>query len=124
MKNQKCALSVSACWAGKRVDALRPLLSTWAAVIIPVGGDVGTAHAIKLVNNLVSIGCAALWSECYGTLKKLDVAPDVLHELVRNSGMNCGNFENFSKYVCDGDPIGHKFLPELVDSAFKVYGDK
>lgn len=93
----------------EQLETLRPLLSTWAAVIIPVGGDVGTAHAIKLVNNLVSIGYAALWSECYGTLKKLDVAPDVLRELVRNSGMICGNFENFSKYICDGDPNGHKF---------------
>ncbi|MFT7593621.1 MAG: 3-hydroxyisobutyrate dehydrogenase-like beta-hydroxyacid dehydrogenase [Paracoccaceae bacterium] len=93
----------------EQVDKLRPLLSTWAAAIIPVGGDVGTAHAIKLVNNLVSIGYAALWSECYATLKKLDVAPDVLRELVRNSGMICGNFESFSKYVCDGDPNGHKF---------------
>jgi len=72
----------------EQVETLRPLLSTWASVIIPVGGPVGTAHSIKLVNNLVSIGYAAVWSECYATLRKLDIAPQVLRELIRNSGID------------------------------------
>lgn len=91
------------------VEKVRPVLSTYASVIIPVGGEAGTAHSIKLVNNLVAIGYASLWSECYATLKKLDVEPDTFREVVRNSGMICGNFETFSKYVCDGDPNSHKF---------------
>lgn len=91
------------------VEKVRPVLSTWASVVIPVGGDTGTAHAIKLVNNLVAIGYASLWSECYATLRKLNVEPDTFREVLRNSGMICGNFETFSKYVCDGDANSHKF---------------
>ena len=91
------------------IEQWRPLFETWANVIIPVNGPVGTAHAVKLVNNVVAIGYAALWSECYATLSKLDVEPTVLREVISNSGMNCGNFQTYSKYVCEGDPNAHKF---------------
>lgn len=91
------------------VERVQPLLATWASAIIPVEGPAGTAHAVKLVNNLVSLGYAALWSECYATIRKLGVAPGTFREIVTNSGMNCPNFQNFSKYVVDGDPEGHKF---------------
>ncbi len=88
---------------------IRPLLETWAAVVIPVGGEAGTAHSVKLVNNLVAIGYATLWSECYSTLGKLDVDPKTFREVIRASGMHCGNFETFSSFVCDNDPNAHKF---------------
>jgi 3-hydroxyisobutyrate dehydrogenase-like beta-hydroxyacid dehydrogenase len=93
----------------EEIERVRPLLATWANVIIPVNGPVGTAHAIKLVNNLVSLGYVAVWSECYAMVKRLGADPAVFHEVVSNSGMNCGNFQNYSKYVLEGDPNGHRF---------------
>lgn len=39
-------------------ERIRPLLATWANAVIPVGGPVGSAHAVKLVNNLVALGYA------------------------------------------------------------------
>lgn len=94
------------------VETLRPLIGTWAKVILPTGGPVGSAHAVKLVNNLVSIGYAALWSECYATMRRLGLDPKLLREMVNNSGMTCGNFVNYSKYVCEGDAESHKFALE------------
>ncbi len=91
------------------VNKWRPLLSTWASAILPTGGPVGSAHALKLVNNLISIGYAALWSECYAMMAKIGLKPQVLRELIANTGMNCGNFQNFSKYICDGDANAHQF---------------
>jgi hypothetical protein len=91
------------------VEKWTPLLSTWASVVIPVKGPVGAAHATKLINNLIGIGYAALWSECYSMISKLGVAPETFREIVSNSGMNCGNFQNYSKYVCEGDPKAHEF---------------
>lgn len=88
---------------------IRPLLETWASVVIPTGGPVGSAHALKLVNNLLGIGYAAIWSEAYALLEKLEIPPKVLHEVVSSSGLNCGNFQNYSKYVLEGDPNAHKF---------------
>lgn len=91
------------------IERLRPLLSTWADVIIPTGGPVGSAHAVKLINNLIGIGYAAIWSEAYALAEKAGLKPNVLHEIVSNSGLNCGNFQNYSKYVLENDPSGHKF---------------
>jgi len=91
------------------IERVRPLLATWANVIIPVNGPVGTAHAIKLINNLVALGYVGVWSECYAMVKRIGADPAVFHEVVSNSGMNCGNFQNYSKYVLEGDPTGHRF---------------
>jgi 3-hydroxyisobutyrate dehydrogenase-like beta-hydroxyacid dehydrogenase len=91
------------------VERWRPLLSTWASAVIEVGGPVGSAHAVKLVNNLVALGYAAIWAECYALVEKIGVQPAVFREVVSNSGMNCGNFQSFSKYAVDGDPTAHRF---------------
>ncbi len=91
------------------IERWRPLLATWANAIIPVNGPVGAAHALKLINNLVSLGYAAVWAECYAMVKQVGAEPAVFHEIVSNSGMNCGNFQSFSKYIVEGDPTAHKF---------------
>ena len=91
------------------VEKWRPLLATWASAVIPVGGPVGSAHAIKLINNLVALGYAAIWSECYAMVQKVGIEASVFREVLSNSGMNCGNFQNFSKYAVEGDASAHKF---------------
>ena len=91
------------------IERWRELLSTWANVIIPTGGPVGSAHAVKLINNIVGIGYAAIWSEAYAMVRKVGLEPAVLHAIVTNSGLNCGNFQNYSKYVLEGDPTAHRF---------------
>jgi 3-hydroxyisobutyrate dehydrogenase-like beta-hydroxyacid dehydrogenase len=105
-------------WAGEAtcyaappalLEKHRALIGAWANVIIPVDGPVGTAHAVKLVNNLVAIGYAALWSEAYAMIRKLGVDPATFREIVTNSGMNCGNFQNYSKYPVEGVPDAHRF---------------
>lgn len=97
-----------------QVARVRPLLETWASAVIAVNGPVGTAHAIKLINNLVAIGYGAVWSECYAMIRKIGASPAVFHEVVTNSGMTCGNFQNFSKYVLEGDATAHKFSLDNV----------
>lgn len=89
-------------------ERVKPLLSAWAAIVLRAG-DVGTAHRLKLINNLVAMGYCALWAECFTACRKAGVSPQLFREVISNGGMNCGNFQNFSKYVCDGDPEGHKF---------------
>ncbi len=91
------------------IERLRPLLSTWATAIIPTGGPVGSAHAAKLINNVVAIGFASIWAECYTMVRKVGLEPQVFREILTNSGMNCGNFQSYSKYICEGDPNAHKF---------------
>ena len=76
----------------------------------------GSAHALKLINNLVALGYAAVWAECFGMARKIGVPAAVLREVVTNSGMNCPNFQNFAKYPVDGDREGHRFS---IANAFK-----
>ncbi|MEM7198003.1 MAG: NAD(P)-dependent oxidoreductase [Pseudomonadota bacterium] len=101
----------------------KDLLDSWSAVVIHAGNDVGTAHAIKLVNNLISIGYAALWAECYNMLDALKIDAKILREVVTNSGMNCLNFQNFSRYPCDGDPNGHKFALKNAAKDIRYYAE-
>jgi 3-hydroxyisobutyrate dehydrogenase-like beta-hydroxyacid dehydrogenase len=102
--------------APELVEKWRPLLSTWASAVIATGGPVGSAHALKLINNLVSMGYAAIWAECFAMVRKVGAEPGVFREIVTNSGMNCPNFQNFAKYPVERDPTGHKFT---IANAFK-----
>ncbi|SDZ73989.1 NAD(P)-dependent oxidoreductase [Rubrimonas cliftonensis] len=90
-------------------DEWRGLLGAWASVVIDVDGPAGAAHAFKLINNSIAVGYAAVWSEAFAMVKRLGADPNTLREIVTNSGMNCGNFQNFAKYPCEGVPDAHKF---------------
>lgn len=91
------------------IARMRPLLETWASVVIETEGPAGAAHSVKLINNAIAIVFAGVWAEAYGLVEKTGLKPATLHEIVSNSGLNCGNFQNFSKYVLEGDPAAHKF---------------
>ena len=99
------------------VEKWRPLLATWASVVIPLGGPVGSAHALKLVNNLVALGYAAIWAECFGMVAEDRRAePAVFREVITNSGMNCGELPELREIPRRGDREGHKFS---IANAFK-----
>ena len=76
----------------------------------------GSAHALKLINNLVALGYAAVWAECFAMVRKVGADPAVFREILTNSGMNCLNFQNFARYPVEGDASGHKFT---IANAFK-----
>ncbi len=42
-------------------------------------------------------------------VRKVGAEPAVFREVLSNSGMNCGNFQTFSKYPVEGIPDAHKF---------------
>lgn len=93
------------------IAKVRPVLESWATVIIETG-PVGSAHTMKLINNAVGIGYSMLWGECYAMVERAGLDVKVFHEIVTNSGLNCGNFQNYSKYLTEGDPNAHKFTQD------------
>ncbi|MBP7003593.1 NAD(P)-dependent oxidoreductase [Amaricoccus sp.] len=101
------------------IEAWRPLISTWASTIIPTGGPVGSAHALKLINNLVGLGYAAIWAECYAMVAKVGADPAVFRAIVSGSGLNCGNFQAFSDYAVNRDASAHRFT---IANGFKDLG--
>ncbi len=87
---------------------LRPLIETWAGRIVHVG-DVGTGHTMKLLNNFLSLGYAALYSEALAIGAKNGLDAATFDSVIRNGRMDCGFYQTFMQYVVGGDPNAHKF---------------
>lgn len=91
------------------LEKVRPVLESFSEIVIHVGEEVGRAHEIKLLNNFIAMGYGAIWAEAYSACIASGNDPKVLHAVVSGGGLNCLNFQNFSKFPLDGNPEGHKF---------------
>ena len=88
---------------------VKPVLESFSEIVIHVGEEVGRAHEIKLLNNFVAMGYGAIWAEAYSACIASGNDPKILHSVISGGGLNCLNFQNFSKFPLDGNPEGHKF---------------
>jgi len=89
-------------------ERLKPVFETWAARIVRVG-DVGAGHTVKLLNNFVALGYAALYAEVLAIAGKNGVEAATFREIITGSRMDCGFFQGFMQYAVDGDRNAHKF---------------
>ena len=64
---------------------------------------------MKLLNNFVSMGYAALYSEALTVGAKAGLSPKVFDAVIRNGRMDCLFYQTFSKYVVDRDRNAHRF---------------
>ena len=90
-------------------EKIRPVLESFSEIVIHVGEEVGRAHEVKLLNNFLATGYAAIWAEAYSLCIQSGNDPKALHQVVSGGGLNCLNFQNFSKYPLEGDADAHKF---------------
>ena len=90
------------------VARIRPVLDTFAGRVIPTG-PVGTGHTMKLLNNFLSMGYAALYSEALMVGAKAGLMPKTFDSVVRGGRMDCGFYQTFFKYVIERDRDAHKF---------------
>jgi hypothetical protein len=89
-------------------ERLKPVLETWAARITRVGA-VGDGHKMKLVNNFIAMGYAAIYSEALTVAQKAGIEPERLDSVIRGGRMACGFYETFMTYVLERDRDAHKF---------------
>ncbi|MEF2553933.1 NAD(P)-dependent oxidoreductase [Aurantimonas sp. A2-1-M11] len=89
-------------------DRVKPLLDTWAGKIVRVG-DTGAGHTMKLLNNFVSLGYAALYSEALAIGAKNGIDAKTFHGVISGGRMDSGFYQTFMKYVVDRDRDAHKF---------------
>ncbi len=94
---------------------IRPVLDTWAGKIVHVG-NTGDGHRIKLLNNFISLGYAALYAEAYALAEKAGVPWERLHAVIDGGRMDCGFYQTFMGYLVDGNRASHKFT---LANAFK-----
>ena len=87
---------------------LKPVAATWAAKVEHVGA-VGNGHKMKLLNNFLSLGYAAIYSEALALGQKVGITPQVFDSVVRGGRMDCGFYQTFFNYVLDRNRDAHKF---------------
>jgi 3-hydroxyisobutyrate dehydrogenase-like beta-hydroxyacid dehydrogenase len=95
---------------------IKPVLDTWAGAKIVHLGDVGAGHKMKLLNNFVSLGYAAVYAEAMTLATKAGLSPEIFDSVIRGSRMDCGFYQTFMGYTIEGNREAHKFS---LSNAFK-----
>ena len=94
---------------------VRPVIETWAGKIVHIGG-VSDGHKMKLLNNFVSLGYAAIYAEALALASKVGISPERFDSVIRGGRMDCGFYQTFMGYMIDGNREAHKFT---IANAFK-----
>lgn len=89
-------------------NRVQPIIATWAAKIVHIGG-VGDGHKMKLLNNFISLGYAALYSEALALSRKVGIPVAEFDKVIRDGRMDCGFYQTFMGYALDGNREAHRF---------------
>jgi len=87
---------------------VKPVLATCAGKIVHIGG-VGDGHKMKLINNFISLGYAALYSEALALAQKVGISAERFDSVIRGGRMDCGFYQTFMRWTLEGEPNAHKF---------------
>jgi 3-hydroxyisobutyrate dehydrogenase-like beta-hydroxyacid dehydrogenase len=90
------------------LDRIRPVLAAFAYTIQHVGA-LGDGHRLKLVNNLVSMGFAALYAEALVLARKSGLTTAAFDQLIRSSRMHSAFYDTFMGWALEGNPDSHPF---------------
>ncbi|QCI68147.1 NAD(P)-dependent oxidoreductase [Phreatobacter stygius] len=101
-------LDVMAGGAEADLAHVRPAIEAFAGRIVHVG-PVGAGHTMKIVNNFIAMGYAALYSEALTVAKANGVAPAAVNAVLSGGRMDCGFYQTFFKYVVGRDENAHRF---------------
>lgn len=99
----------------KVLKDIRPLLDCFADTIIHAG-PVGAGHTLKLLNNFIAIGTAAVVAEGIAAGLKAKVDMQALHDIVMAGGAKSVMFERLIKVPLNDDDSAAKFA---IDNARK-----
>ena len=94
--------------AADDVARARPVIDCFAGRVVHTG-PTGSGHTMKLLNNFVSLGYAALYSEALALGAKAGLTPQVFDAVIRGGRMDCPFYQTFAQYVVGRDPNAHRF---------------
>ena len=89
-------------------ERVRPVLEKFSGRILRTG-PVGSGHTMKLLNNFLSLGYAAIYSEALTLGMKAGLTPQVFDSVIRGGRMDCGFYQTFFTWVLERDRNAHKF---------------
>jgi 3-hydroxyisobutyrate dehydrogenase-like beta-hydroxyacid dehydrogenase len=90
------------------VARARPVIDCFAGRVVHTG-PTGSGHAMKLLNNFIAMGYAAIYSEALALAGKAGLTPQVFDAVIREGRMDCAFYRTFFKYVLERDRDAHKF---------------
>jgi 3-hydroxyisobutyrate dehydrogenase-like beta-hydroxyacid dehydrogenase len=95
---------------GSEADFTRAkvVLDAFAGRVIHTG-PTGSGHTMKLLNNFLAMGYAALYSEALMLGAKSGLTPQVFDSVIRGGRMDCGFYQTFFRYVLERDRNAHQF---------------
>jgi len=99
----------------KVLKDIRPILDCFADTIIHAG-PVGAGHTLKLINNFIAIGTAAVVAEGISAGLKAKVDMKALNDIVMAGGARSVMFERIIKVPLNDDDTAAKFA---IDNARK-----
>ena len=90
------------------VARARPVLEAFAARIVHTG-PTGSGHTMKLLNNFVSMGYSAIYSEALTLGVKAGLTPQVFNSIISGSRMDCGFYQAFFDFVLNRNENAQRF---------------
>ncbi|MDJ0630166.1 MAG: NAD(P)-dependent oxidoreductase [Rhodobacter sp.] len=87
---------------------IKPVIEAWAGAIVHIGAP-GDGHKMKLLNNFLSLGYAAMYSEALALSEKVGISTKAFDSVIRGSRMDCGFYQTFMGYAVEGNREAHKF---------------
>ena len=88
--------------------AIEPVLRCWAGNVVHLG-PLGLGHKMKLVNNFVAMGYAALFAEALAIARKAGLSVEQFHSVVGAGRMRSGFYDTFMQWSLVGNENAHKF---------------
>jgi hypothetical protein len=94
---------------------IQPVIATWAGKIVHIG-RVGDGHRMKLLNNFLSLGYAAIYAEALALASKVGISTATFDSVIRGGRMDCGFYQTFMGYALEGNREAHRFT---LSNAYK-----
>ena len=101
-------LDVMAGGSAEAFARARPVLEAFAARIIHTG-PTGSGHTMKLLNNFISMGYSAIYSEALTLGVKAGLTPQVFNSVISGSRMDCGFYQAFFDFVINRNENAQRF---------------
>lgn len=87
---------------------LEPVLRCWAGNVVHLG-PVGLGHKMKLINNFVAMGYAALFSEALAIARKSGLTVEQFHSVIGSGRMRSPFYDTFMQWTLAHDENAHRF---------------
>ena len=104
------------------LEKVQPILNSFSDTVVHCG-DVGAGHTVKLVNNFLALGNAALKCEAIVTAAKAGVGMEALRDVVCSGGADSVMFRRFMTILLEGDESIFRFVLQNAQKDIRYYTD-